>query len=77
MTQSETAMKKYLNTDKVEGLRFRYKHFYGSYDYYQDNYRNWYIKEVRIIKKRDNIVSWGDAMDFRHQRRHKNQGKRY
>lgn len=50
----------------IEGLRFRYRHFYGSYDFYQDNYRNWYIREVRLIKNRDNIISWGDAMDFRH-----------
>lgn len=61
-----TSMKKFMNTDSVEGLRFRYKHFYGSYDYYQDNYRNWYIKESRIIKRNDDIVSWGDALDFRH-----------
>lgn len=59
-------MEKYQNDNDAEGLRFRYKHFYGSYDYVQDNYRNWYIKEVRIIKKNDRIVSWGDAMDFRH-----------
>ena len=55
-----------LSDKKIEGLRFRYKHFYGSYDYYQDNYRNWYIREVRIIKNSEKIVSWGDAMDFRH-----------
>lgn len=61
-----SAMKKYLDKDKIEGLRFWYKHFYGSYDFYQDNYRRWYIREVRLIKRRDNIVSWGDAMDFRH-----------
>lgn len=61
-----TAMEKYLNKPGVEGLRFFYKHFYGNYDYYQDNYRNWYIREVRVIKRKDNIVSWGDAMDFRH-----------
>ncbi|HEX2788378.1 MAG TPA: glycosyltransferase [Ignavibacteria bacterium] len=60
------AMEKYLNEEKVEGLRFRYKHFYGSYDYYQDNYRKWYPKESRVIRRRDDIVSWGDAMDFRH-----------
>lgn len=59
-------MEKYQNDNDAEGLRFRYEHFYGSYDYVQDNYRNWYIKEVRIIKKNDRIVSWGDAMDFRH-----------
>jgi hypothetical protein len=55
-----------LKNENIEGLRFRYRHFYGSYDFYQDNYRNWYIREVRIIKNRDDIISWGDAMDFRH-----------
>lgn len=60
------SMEKFLHNDKIEGLKFRYKHFYGSYDYYQDNYRNWYIREVRIIKNNCGIVSWGDAMDFRH-----------
>lgn len=62
----KAAMDKYLKKEKVEGLRFWYKHFYGSYDFYQDNYRKWYIREVRVIKRNDNIVSWGDAMDFRH-----------
>ncbi|GAB4289323.1 MAG: hypothetical protein Kow0098_07240 [Ignavibacteriaceae bacterium] len=60
------AMEKYYQDDNVEGFRFRYKHFYGSYDYYQDNYRKWYTKEVRVIKNFRNIVSWGDAMNFRH-----------
>jgi glycosyltransferase involved in cell wall biosynthesis len=60
------SMKKFLHNNKIEGLRFQYKHFYGSYDYYQDNYRNWYIREVRIIKNNRGIVSWGDAMDFKH-----------
>ncbi|MFZ1322662.1 MAG: glycosyltransferase family 2 protein [Ignavibacteria bacterium] len=55
-----------LNKHNIEGLRFWYKHFYGSYDYVQDNYRKWYIREVRIIRKKDNIISWGDALDFRH-----------
>ena len=62
----KTAMKKYSQDENVEGLRFSYKHFYGSYDYVQDNYRKWYIKEVRIVKNNSNIVSWGDAMDFKH-----------
>jgi len=62
----KTAMKKYSEDESIEGLRFWYKHFYGSYDYIQDNYRKWYIKEVRVIKNNENIVSWGDAMDFKH-----------
>lgn len=60
------AMNKYLMNEDIEGLRFYYKHFYGTYDYYQDNYRNWYLREVRIIKNHDDIISWGDAMDFKH-----------
>ena len=59
-------MAKCLNNKSIEGLCFKYLHFYGSYDYVQDNYRNWYIKEVRIVRNRENIVSWGDALDFKH-----------
>lgn len=64
--QIKEAMARYKDNPKVEGLRFKYKHFYGSYDYFQDNYRNWYVRESRVIKNKRNIVSWGDAMDFRH-----------
>jgi glycosyltransferase involved in cell wall biosynthesis len=62
----KAAMENNLNKKSVEGLKFRYKHFYGSYDYYQDNYRMWYIAETRIIRRSENIVSWGDAMNFKH-----------
>jgi hypothetical protein len=62
-----SAMRSNLNRDSVEALRFKYRHFYGSYDYYQDNYRNWYIKEIRVIKLNRGIISWGDAMSFRHE----------
>lgn len=61
-----SAMIKYLSRPKIEGLRFSYKHFYGSYDYYQDNYRKWYVHQVRIVRNKSDIVSWGDAMDFKH-----------
>lgn len=56
----------YTKRAPVEGLIFRYRHFYGSYDYFQDNYRRWYPQEVRIVRRNDQIVSWGDAMGFRH-----------
>ena len=62
----KSKMKLYLNDDEIEGLRFRYKHFYGNYNYYQDNYRKWYVKEVRVIKNNPDIVSMGDAMNFAH-----------
>lgn len=53
------AMQKYLTDRKVEGLMFRYKHFYGSYDYYQDNYRRWYVRQARVIRRKPDIMSWG------------------
>jgi hypothetical protein len=60
------AMQQYLQDPRVEALQFRYKHFYGSFDYYQDNNRKWYTKECRVIRRHPEIVSWGDGMDFRH-----------
>ncbi len=62
----KAAMEDNLNKKSVEGLKFKYRHFYGNYDYYQDNYRIWYIAETRIIRRSDNIVSSGDAMNFKH-----------
>lgn len=62
----QAAMSRFLRDEHVEALQFGYKHFYGSYDYIQDNYRNWYVKECRVIKRHPNIVSWGDGLDFRH-----------
>lgn len=49
---------------EVEGLAFDYVHFYGSYYTIQKG-RNWYDKEVRIIRNRAGIVSHGDAQGFR------------
>ena len=63
------AMIKYSGNESTEGFKFRYEHFYGSYDLVQDNYRNWYFREtrvIRVIKNNENIVSWGDSKDFRH-----------
>jgi hypothetical protein len=61
-----SAMEQYHRDNEVEALQFRYRHFYGSFDYVQDNNRKWYTKECRVIKRHPNIVSWGDGMDFRH-----------
>ena len=59
-----SAMKKYKDDLKVEGLLFRYKHFYGSYDYVGDT-RKWYSHEIRIIRKDKDIHSYRDAQGFR------------
>jgi glycosyltransferase involved in cell wall biosynthesis len=58
------AMIKYNNDSAVEGLLFRYLHFYGSYDYVGESYR-WYRREVRVIKNSQDIFSYRDAQGFR------------
>lgn len=59
-----SSMKKYRDDKKVEGLLFKYLHFYGSYDYVGDT-RKWYSHEIRIIRKDDSIHSYRDAQGFR------------
>ena len=58
------AAKKYCNNDKVQGLLFKYLHFYASYDYVGDS-RKWYNYEVRMIKNDKRITSYKDAQGFR------------
>ncbi|MBY0479223.1 MAG: glycosyltransferase family 2 protein [Chitinophagaceae bacterium] len=58
------AMEKYLNDSKVDGLLFKYIHFYGSYQYVGDS-RRWYKNEIRVIRNNPEIHSWKDAQGFR------------
>jgi hypothetical protein len=58
------AMEMNLNDLKVEGLLFKYLHFYGSYQYVADAQR-WYRQEIRIIRNQKNITSYRDAQGFR------------
>jgi hypothetical protein len=53
-----------LNDAKIEGLLFKYLHFYGSYDYYSQS-RRWYRREIRIIRNNQAIHSYRDAQGFR------------
>jgi len=48
----------------VDGLVFDYLHFYGSYFTVQTG-RNWYRREVRVIRNGKGISSYGDAQGFR------------
>ena len=48
----------------IDGLLFKYKHFYGSYDYIGVG-RQWYRREIRAFRNTGNVVSWGDAQGFR------------
>ncbi|MBN9298737.1 MAG: glycosyltransferase family 2 protein [Filimonas sp.] len=56
--------KKYKDDKRVQGLLFKYAHFYGTYNYIGDS-RKWYTHEVRIIKNDKNIKAYKDAQGFR------------
>jgi glycosyltransferase involved in cell wall biosynthesis len=58
------AMVRYKDRGEVEGLLFHYKHFYGSYEYVGDS-RRWYRREIRIVRPRSGVRSWGDAQGFK------------
>ena len=57
-------MEKYAGDERVEGLLFKYLHFYGSYKVLATA-RNWYRNEVRIVKKASRARSVGEAQGFR------------
>jgi hypothetical protein len=49
---------------EVEGLLFKYIHFWGDYNHYQSSH-GWYKNEIRIIRNLPDIHSWRDAQSFR------------
>ncbi|MGW8316800.1 MAG: hypothetical protein ACWGNV_14450, partial [Bacteroidales bacterium] len=53
-----------LEDHEVEGLLFRYLHFWGDYGHIQDNHC-WYEKEIRIVRNDPDIHSWESAQSFR------------
>lgn len=57
-------MQNHLLDEKVEGLLFHYRHFYGSYDFHADS-RRWYRREIRIVKNSPDVHSYKDAQGFR------------
>ncbi|MBS1779032.1 MAG: glycosyltransferase family 2 protein [Bacteroidetes bacterium] len=57
-------MLKWKDDKRVDGLLFKYLHFYGSYDYVGTSSR-WYPNEIRIIRNDQNIYSYRDAQGFR------------
>ncbi|MEO1655370.1 MAG: glycosyltransferase family 2 protein, partial [Bacteroidota bacterium] len=58
------AMRDYQDQPQVEGLLFKYLHFFGSYDYVGDS-RNWYRREIRVVRNDKAIFSYRDAQGFR------------
>jgi len=57
-------MEKHQENKLVDGLLFKYLHFYGSYDYVGDS-SQWYNHEIRVVKNNPNIYSYKDAQGFR------------
>lgn len=49
----------------IEGLRFDYLHFYGSYQTVQAHWRKWYRSAIRAVKTGAGAASVGDAYGFR------------
>jgi hypothetical protein len=48
----------------VEGILFKYRHFWGDYDHYIVSHA-WYANEIRIIRNDKEIHSWESAQSFR------------
>ena len=57
-------MERYADDKQVDGLLFRYLHFYGSYDFVGAS-ANWYPNEIRVIKNNKSFYSYRDAQGFR------------
>lgn len=55
---------RWLADKRVDGLLFRYRHFWGDYDHYQDGH-GWYPHEIRIVRNDPAIHSWQSAQSFR------------
>lgn len=60
----QAEMQKNLYDKRVEGLLFKYTHFYGSYDYVAVS-RRWYRREIRIVRPHIGVHSYRDAQGFR------------
>jgi len=58
------SMLRWKNSPEVDGLLFKYLHFYGSYDYVATS-SGWYKNEIRVIRNNKNIYSYRDAQGFR------------
>ncbi len=64
LSKIREAMNKWESYKEVDGFVINYLHFYGSFDFIADS-RNWYRKEVRIIRNDKKIRSYKDAQGFR------------
>jgi hypothetical protein len=58
------AMIEYKDNLLIEGILFKYIHFYGSYEFIADS-RKWYRNEIRVIRHTKKVSSYRDAQGFR------------
>lgn len=49
---------------RVEGLLFKYLHFWGDYDHYHLSHA-WYPREIRVVRNGLGVRSYRDAQSFR------------
>ena len=60
----QSEMERRIDQPDVEGLLFNYLHFWGTYDYLGVG-REWYRREIRVIRNDKRIRSYRDAQGFR------------
>ena len=60
----KSEMAKWIDQPDVEGLLFNYLHFWGTFDYLGIG-REWYRREIRVIRNNKRIRSYRDAQGFR------------
>jgi glycosyltransferase involved in cell wall biosynthesis len=60
----KTSMMKAEERPEIEGLLFKYLHFFGDYTHIGMG-RQWYRKEIRAFRNTGSITSWKDAQGFR------------
>jgi hypothetical protein len=53
-----------LDDTSVEGILFKYRHFWGDYDHFITSHA-WYANEIRIVRNDKDIHSWESAQSFR------------
>lgn len=53
------------DNETIEGLLFKYRHFWGDYDHYHTSH-GWYSHEIRVIRNLPEIHSFESAQSFRY-----------
>lgn len=60
----KASMTRHLNNPIVDGLLFKYLHFYADYSLLGTG-RKWYRNEIRVIRNSSNIYPYRDSQGFR------------